>query len=75
MLDKELCTLFGIDEFTQYIMKELDYVEDQLYEQNVSPVRYIELKGRYEALKEVRDAYRDLKKKNSEKTSVNIKSL
>ena len=75
MLDKELCTLFGIDEFTQYIMKELDYVEDQLYEQNVSPVRYIELKARYEALKEVRDAYRDLKKKNSEKTSVNIKSL
>ena len=74
MLDKELCTLFGIDEFTQYIMKELDYVEDQIYEQNVSPVRYIELKARYEALKEVRDAYRDLKKKNSEETSVNIES-
>ena len=69
MLDKELCAIFGIDTFTQYIMKELDYVEDQLHEQNISPVRYIELKGRYEALKEVRDVYCELKKKNSEKVS------
>lgn len=69
MLDTELCALFGIDAFTQYIMKELDYVEDQLHEQNISLVRYIELKGRYEALKEVRDVYCELKKKNSEKVS------
>lgn len=71
MLDKELCALFGVDAFTQYIMKELDYVEDQLNDQNISPVRYIDLKARYETLKEVRDAYCDLKKKTSEKISLN----
>lgn len=71
MLDKELCAIFGVDAFTQYIINELDYIEDQLYQQNISPIRYIELKARYEALKEVRNVYCDLKKKNLEKPFVN----
>lgn len=57
MLDKELCAAFGIDEFSQWIMKHLDYTEDQLHELQLSTPRYIELKSRYETLKEVRDTY------------------
>ena len=57
MLDRQLCAVFGIDKFTQWVMKQLDYVEDQLYESEISSPRYIELKSRYQTLKEVRDAY------------------
>lgn len=57
MLDKQLCAILGIDAFTQWIMKQLDHVEDQLYESELSSPRYIELKSKHQALKEVRDAY------------------
>ena len=57
MLDKQLCKILGVDEFKQYIMKELDYVEDQLNDPQLTPVRYIEVRSRYDALKQVRDEY------------------
>lgn len=57
MLDKDVCQLFGVDEFKQKIMEELDYAEDQLYDPTLTPIRYIEVKARYDTLKMVRDAY------------------
>ena len=57
MLDKELCELFGVDEFKQYIMKELDWAEEQLYDEHLPPIRYIEVKSKYDTLKAVRDKY------------------
>lgn len=66
MLDKELCAAFGIDKFSQWIMKQLDYVEDQLYESQISSPRYIELKSRHQTLKEVRDTYCGMQMKEIE---------
>lgn len=68
MLDKQLCAAFGIDKFNQWIMAQLDYVEDQLYASEISSPRYIELKARHQALKDARDVYwalnqNDLKKR------------
>lgn len=57
MLDPQVCKLFGVDEFTQFIMKELDQAEDQLYDPQLTPIRYIEIRSRYDAFKEVRDTY------------------
>ena len=42
MLDRDLCQLFGVDEFKQFIMKELDWTEDQLNDPSITPLRYIE---------------------------------
>ena len=63
MLDKQLCAAFGIDEFNQWIMKQLDYTEDQLYASEISSPRYIELKAKYETFKAVRDAYCEFNQK------------
>lgn len=57
MLDKELCELAGIDEYLQTIMKELDWAEEQLYDPNITPIKYIEVKAKYDTLKGMRDAY------------------
>lgn len=57
MLNKTLCAIFGIDKFNQWIMSQLDYLEDQLYSPDITPLKYIEVKAKYDALKEARDAY------------------
>ena len=59
MLDKQLCAAFGIDEFNQWIASELVHIEEQLYESTVSSPRYIELRVRYQALKDARQRYMD----------------
>lgn len=67
MLDKQLCALFGIDQFNQWVMAQLDYVEDQLYASEISSPRYIELKARHQALKDARDVYWAINQKDSQK--------
>ena len=67
MLDKELCKLAGIDEYLQTIMKELDWAEEQLYDPAITPIKYIEVKARYETLKEMRDAYCRYRSKSKNK--------
>ena len=65
MLDKELCEIFGIDEFTQWLMKELDEAEEELSNkgQLVATTSIL----RYQFLKEVRDEYCKYLKKNKRK--------
>ena len=57
MLNKDLCAAFGIDEYSQWLIKQLDYIEDQLHATEISTPRYLELRGQYDALKAARDAY------------------
>lgn len=59
MLDKWLCEQLNIDEFTQYVMAELDKLEDEIHLGNLSATRYIEVKAKYDQMREVRDAYAD----------------
>lgn len=66
MLDKDVCEALGIDPFAQKIMKELDWAEEQLYDPNITPIRYIEIKARYDTLKELRDTYCSLITKNKQ---------
>ena len=73
MLDKQLCAAFGIDKFNQWIMAQLDYIEDQLYASEISSPRYIELKARYQTLKDVRDIYCTLNHDTLKKT-LNLKN-
>ena len=73
MLNKQLCAIFGIDEFNQWLMKQLDYIEDQLYASDISSPRYIELRAKHQALKDARDAYWAINKKQlKEDTSAEI---
>lgn len=73
MVEKELRAAFGIDEFSEWVASELNHIEDQLSEAAVTSPRYIELKSRYQALKDARKAYMDLHykklKNNSEDRS------
>lgn len=64
MLDKYVCEALGIDPFVQKFMAELDWAEEQLHDPNITPIRYIEIKSRYETLKELRDTYCSLIEKN-----------
>lgn len=64
MLDKQVCKALDIDPFVQKLMAELDWAEEQLYDPNITPIKYIEVKSRYETLKELRDTYCSLINKN-----------
>lgn len=65
MLDKELCKMFGVGEFEQWIIAELDSAEDTLFSDEKMPIEdFIRLSSRYDTLKEVRDVYAKLKPTN-----------
>lgn len=57
MLDPELSKVLNIDPFTQYIMKELDRLEDELHTSILSPYRFIEARAQYNQLRAIRDEY------------------
>lgn len=59
MLDVKVAEMLNIDPFTQYIMKELDDLEDDIYSNEYSQTDLIAIKARYEQMLKVRDAYAD----------------
>ncbi len=65
MLDKKLCALFGVDEFAQWLMKELDDLEDILTDKSKTSNETDN--ARYQALLEVRDVYCMFMNKNRTK--------
>lgn len=56
MLDKNLSKLFGVDAFTQWLIKELDEIEEHLHN-DMDMQEFRRLQTRYATLKEVRDKY------------------
>lgn len=64
MLDKTLCAAFGIDEFNQWIIKQLDYIEEQMHDDNISAPRFIQLQSAHDTLRSVRDIYCKLNLQN-----------
>lgn len=58
---KDLDTLLKeanvIDSFIEWVMAELEYCDDKIYNENLSPAHYIDIKSRKETLIEVRDKY------------------
>lgn len=64
MLDKVLCAAFGIDTYQQWLMAELDAIEDKLHSKLISDNEFLELKGKYDALLAARDHYCAFKKNN-----------
>ena len=65
MLDKELCEIFGIDEFMQYLINEIDELEEYLSKKENLFSKY-EI-GRYQQLYRVREEYYKFLKKNKRK--------
>ena len=62
MLDKWLCKLAGISPFIQWLISELDDLEDLLYSESVSEETKAAVKIKYDALISVRDKYCELHK-------------
>lgn len=59
---KKLFTAADIDEYLQYIMRELEHCDDVLYGENLSATHFIYWKTRKEAFEEMRDKYCEMKK-------------
>lgn len=58
MLDAEMCKRFGVKPFMQWIMKELDELEDLLHGNSINTsTEYAAISSRYNTLIQVRDAY------------------
>ena len=57
----ELCKYAEVDSFLEWLMIEIDSIEDLLAMHSLPATRYIDLNSRYQALLEVRDAYCDFK--------------
>ena len=57
MLDKELCKLFKVDPFMEWIQNKLDDLEDQIYSNSLEGDDLIRVEAQYNALKEARDSY------------------
>lgn len=61
MLNKDLCKAFNIPAFIQWLMSELDLLEDILHSSKIDPDMYEKTKSRYDVLIEVRDKYFELR--------------
>ena len=57
MLDKELCRIFNVDPFMEWIINRLDDLEDQIHLGSLNDEALIAVKSQYAALIEARDAY------------------
>lgn len=57
MLDKQLCKLFGVKPYLEWIQNQLDDLEDQLYSGKLSSESMLKVRAKYEALIEARDTY------------------
>lgn len=70
MLDKELCELFDIDEFEQYLVNELEAIEEKLDNHLYSDEFNKELKVKYNHFKTILNDYVHIKKRKD-----NIKEI
>lgn len=57
MLDKELCKLFKVPPYLEWIQNQLDELEDALYSGELDSEASVQVKSRYNALIEARDKY------------------
>ena len=57
MLDKELCKLFNVPPYLEWIQNQLDELEDELHSGKLELDTWIKINAQYEALKEARDKY------------------
>ena len=62
MLDKWLCKLAGISPFIQWLISELDDLEDLLYSESIDEETKATVKIKYDTLISVRDKYCELHK-------------
>lgn len=61
-VEKVLKDIAGIDEHLDFIMRELEYCDDKIYNENLSSSNFIYCLSRKIALQEVRDNYCKLRK-------------
>lgn len=62
MLDKELCKLFKVPPYLEWIQNQLDELEDALHSGELDPEAFARVKVRYDALREARDTYCEMRK-------------
>lgn len=62
MLNKELCDIFDIDEFEQYLIEELEHIEDKLNSSFYTKEFKEELKIKYKYFKIILNDYVYIKK-------------
>lgn len=67
MLDKYLCKLAGISPFLEWLMNELDRLEDILHSESATADIKAITKIKYETLLTVRDQYCELHNNNKNK--------
>ena len=62
MLDKELCKIFKVPPYLEWIQNQLDDLEDGIYSGQLDPETLTRFKIRYDALVEARDTYCEMRK-------------
>lgn len=67
MLDPQLCRIFKIDPFMEWVQNKLDDLEDELYSGKLETETYLQVKAAYDALIEARDTYWKLTSKQVHK--------